>query len=68
LLKLTVTGYYRSLRHGDAIVAELDCIRVTRCLRFFRKWQHESSPIFFSEFRRMHLFIATYCEKRCNGL
>jgi len=36
----------RFLRHGVVIFAELECIGVKRFLRFSRKLQHESVPIF----------------------
>jgi len=32
---------------------------------FFRKRQDRSVPIFFSGFRRKHLFITTCIEKQC---
>jgi len=37
-------------------------------MRFSRKRQDESTPNFFQEFRRKHLFIATSIEKQCTRL
>jgi len=34
-------------------------------VRFSRKQQDGSAPIFFSEFMRKHLFITTCFEKHC---
>jgi len=46
LLKLTFSGYERSLRHSDFIFSELEYVGV-RFLRFSRKRQYEFASKFF---------------------
>jgi len=38
-----------------------------RFLSFSQKRQDKSAPIFFSGFRRKHLFVTTCIEKHCTG-
>jgi len=55
-----------SLRLGDVIFSELECVGVERFLRFSRKLQDRSAPI-FSGFKRKYLFSTTCIEKYCTG-